>query len=57
MRTQCKRLILLVVAGAAVTFSTSFALTDAARPTSNVPHLSSAVSKPLLGRRSSAIVH
>ena len=47
MYTRGKRFILLAVAGTAVTCGASFALRDAAGPTANVSHVSSALAAPL----------
>ena len=51
MYTRNKRFILLVVASTAVTCSASFALSDAAGPTSSVPHVSPALAAPLRAAR------
>jgi tetratricopeptide (TPR) repeat protein len=47
MYTRGKRFILLVVASTAVACSASFAPSDAAGPTANVPHVSPALAAPL----------
>ena len=51
MYTRGKRFILLVVASTTVTCSASFAQSDAAGPTANVPHVSSALAAPLRAAR------